>query len=354
MAGEQDYRDRDHSLTGRRHPSYGRQAEDYADEYHEYEYDEQDEATEYAEHEESDRETGAKKRSTGRVVVAVLGLAVFGTAAAFGYRTIFKAAPSVSTAAPIIRADNSPTKITPVLADANAKPASSVFDDRSREQLIPRDEEPLDVAAPYGTGAAGSSAPVGVPPRGNPALSGDPKRVRTVPIRADQSEASSSDRSASRSVSSPPQQSQPRPPQARQVAAGSQPPAPSSAASQPPVASPPRQVAAATPASTSPAGDAKGTASLPEPAASRSIDAGGFVVQLSAARSEADAQASFRTLQGKYPALSGREPLIRRKDLGERGIFFATQVGPFGVKGEADQLCETLKTAGAACFVQRN
>jgi hypothetical protein len=78
------------------------------------------------------------------------------------------------------------------------------------------------------------------------------------------------------------------------------------------------------------------------------------VVQLSAQRSEADAQAAFRTLQVKYPALGGREPLIRRKDLGERGIFFATQVGPFGVKSEADQLCETLKTAGAACFVQKN
>jgi cell division septation protein DedD len=103
-------------------------------------------------------------------------------------------------------------------------------------------------------------------------------------------------------------------------------------------------------------GDAKGTPNVPEPAATRGIEAaaGGFVVQLSAGRSEADAQAAFRTLQGKYPALSGREPLIRRKDLGERGIFFATQVGPFGVKSEADQLCETLKTAGAACFVQRN
>jgi SPOR domain len=348
MAGEQDYHDRDHregSLT--RHPPYGRQSQDYADEYHEYEYDEQDEETEYAQHEESDQETGAKKRSTTRVVAAVLGLAVFGTAAAFGYRTIFKAAPSGSPPAPIIRADNSPTKITPVSADANAKPATGVFDDRSKEQLIPRDEEPVNVAAPFGSVAAGmpeSSAPVSAPPRGNPALAGDPKRVRTVPIRADQGDASSPDRSASRSV--PPPQSQPRPPQARQVAAAPQPPAPS----------PPRQVAAATPASTSPVGDAKGAPNLPEPAATRGIEAaaGGFVVQLSAGRSEADAQAAFRTLQGKYPALSGREPLIRRKDLGDRGIFFATQVGPFGVKSEADQLCETLKTAGAACFVQRN
>jgi SPOR domain len=367
MAGEEDYDDRDHregSLGGRGHPPYGRQTEDYADEYHEYEYDERDEETEY---EEPDHyETGAKKRSTSRVAVAVLGLAVFGTAAAFGYRTIFKAAPSGSTPTPIIRADNSPTKITPVSADANARPAS-VFDDRSKEQLIPRDEEPVDVAAaPYAAGGTADSSAV-ISGRGNPALSGDPKRVRTVPIRADQSEAP--DRSASRSV--PPPQSQPRvPPQTRQVAAAPQPPAPppqrqvaaatqtspaGQVAAAPQPAQPPQRQVAALP-STSPAGDAKGSAvaNVPEPAASRGIEAGGFVVQLSAARSEADAQASFRTLQGKYPALSGREPLVRRKDLGERGIFFATQVGPFGAKGEADQLCETLKSAGAACFVQKN
>jgi cell division septation protein DedD len=95
-------------------------------------------------------------------------------------------------------------------------------------------------------------------------------------------------------------------------------------------------------------------ATAPEAAPSRGIEAGGFVVQLSAQRSEGEAQAAFRNLQAKYSALSGRDPLIRRKDLGEKGIFFAAQVGPFGVKGDADQLCETLKAAGGACFVQKN
>jgi hypothetical protein len=50
-------------------------------------------------------------------------------------------------------------------------------------------------------------------------------------------------------------------------------------------------------------------------AATRGIEAGGFVVQLSAARSEPEAQAAFRTMQAKYSVLSGRQPLIRRKDL---------------------------------------
>jgi hypothetical protein len=89
-------------------------------------------------------------------------------------------------------------------------------------------------------------------------------------------------------------------------------------------------------------------------AATRTMEASGFVVQISAARSEPEARAAFRTMQAKYSVLSGRQPLIRRKDQGERGIFYAAQVGPFGVKSDADQLCETLKSAGGTCFVQKN
>lgn len=88
----------------------------------------------------------------------------------------------------------------------------------------------------------------------------------------------------------------------------------------------------------------------------RAVEASGFgfVVQLSAGRSEPEAQAAFRTIQAKYSVLSGRRPLIRRKDQGERGIFYAAQVGPFSAKSDADQLCETLKSAGGTCFVQKN
>lgn len=89
-------------------------------------------------------------------------------------------------------------------------------------------------------------------------------------------------------------------------------------------------------------------------ATARAIEASGFVVQLSAQRSEPDAQAAFRTMQAKYSVLSGRQPLIRRKDQGERGIFYLTQVGPFSEKNDADKLCETLKSTGGACFVHKN
>jgi hypothetical protein len=106
-------------------------------------------------------------------------------------------------------------------------------------------------------------------------------------------------------------------------------------------------------ASSSPQLDSFAPQAAPE-AATRGIDAGGFVVQLSAQRSEEEAHASFRSIQAKYSVLNGRRPLIRRKDQGERGIFYAAQVGPFGAKSDADQLCETLKSAGGRCFVQKN
>src|SRR5262249_4723187 len=143
--------------------------------------------------------------------------------------------------------------------------------------------------------------------------SGDTKRVRTVPIRVDQgtpSDRTPSDRAPSPTsrAASPPQS----PP--TQLAPQRQ-----AAASLPPPYTPP------------PAGEGRvPVATAPEAAASRGIEAGGFVVQLSAQRSEGEAQAAFRNLQAKYSALSGRDPLIRRKDLGEKGIFFAAQVGPFG------------------------
>jgi SPOR domain len=355
------------SSAGRRHPAYGQEHEAYADEYGEDEY-RQDADGEYEGEQDNpdDGEPGVKRRSATKVAIAVLGLAVFGSAAAFGYRTVFKAAPSGPT--PIIRADNSPTKITPVGPDAESRPANGTSGDRSGEQLVRRDEEPVNVDslyrnrtadAGYRPGLADAAAPPSpeiVPATVNPAPSGGPKPVRTVPIRVDQnapSDRTTSDRATSDRATSRSSRAAVPPPQA---------PPPQSPS---PLPAPSRQAALSPPPSSAlpPAGDSRmgagiPVATAPEAAPSRTVETGGFqggfVVQLSAQRSEADAQSAFRALQTKYSVLSGRELVIRRKDLGERGIFFAAQVGPFGGKSEADQLCETLKAAGGSCFVQKN
>jgi len=83
--------------------------------------------------------------------------------------------------------------------------------------------------------------------------------------------------------------------------------------------------------------------------------AGGYAVQVSSQRSEADAQAAFRSLQSKYPGqLGGKPTLIRKVDLGQKGIYYRAMVGPFGNANEASELCSSLKAAGGQCIVQRN
>jgi hypothetical protein len=81
----------------------------------------------------------------------------------------------------------------------------------------------------------------------------------------------------------------------------------------------------------------------------------GYVVQVSAERSDAKAQVSFKTLQTRFPdVLGGRSPLIRRVELAEKGIFYRAQIGPFDTVEKAKQMCAKLKSAGGHCMVQRN
>jgi cell division septation protein DedD len=82
---------------------------------------------------------------------------------------------------------------------------------------------------------------------------------------------------------------------------------------------------------------------------------GGYLVQVSSQRNEADAHASYKALQGKFPGVLGsRSPVIKRADLGEKGVYYRAMVGPFVSTEEASQFCGSLKSAGGQCVVQRN
>jgi cell division septation protein DedD len=89
--------------------------------------------------------------------------------------------------------------------------------------------------------------------------------------------------------------------------------------------------------------------------AAPAASSGGYLVQVSSQKNEADAQASFRALQGKFPnVLGSKSPVIKRADLGEKGVYYRAMVGPFGSPDEASQFCGSLKSAGGQCVVQRN
>jgi hypothetical protein len=72
-------------------------------------------------------------------------------------------------------------------------------------------------------------------------------------------------------------------------------------------------------------------------------------------RSAADAAAVFRSLQAKFSnQLGGREPIVRRTDLGPEGIYYRASTSPFVSMKAAAGVCSSLKAAGDSCLVEKN
>ena len=84
----------------------------------------------------------ARRRGSIVTVLAVLALAVVGTAAAFGYRAMFGSS-GTAVPPPVIRADPRPSKVVPVSNDPNAKPIQDRIGGTA-ERVVPREEAPVD------------------------------------------------------------------------------------------------------------------------------------------------------------------------------------------------------------------
>jgi len=307
-------------------------------------------------------EEPAPKRRGGMVTVAVvLALAVVGTGAAFAYRTYIGSPRSGEP--PIIKADTSPTKVVPAPADGSAKLPDRMAAGDGTEKIVPREEAPVDVNAKAGprvvfpplnqNGNPPSAASVApsqpLAGNGNGTMPNtEPRKIKTLPVRGDQPD------SAALPVTAPP------PPGAKQGTAARTPAAAAPAAAP---RNPPSAANASAPLSLVPGNQPAPAAeprtrvanTAPAQAAPSTGGGGAYVVQVSSQRSEADAQASYRALQGKFPAVLGsHSPLIKRADLGDKGVYYRAMVGPFGTPEEASQFCGSLKSAGGQCVVQRN
>ena len=309
-------------------------------------------------------EEPVQKRRGGMVtVVVVLALAVVGTGAAFAYRT-YLAAPR-SGEPPIIRADAGPTKIVPAPSDGAPKVPDRMAAGDGAEKIVPREEAPVDVNAKSGPRVVfpplnqNSSPPsvASVTPGGSQlAAAGngtlpnnEPRKVKTLSVRGDQPDG------AAAPVTSAP------PPTAKPAAAAKT--SPTAPRNQPSAAN--ANASSNAPLSLVPQGNepapvaetrTRVASTNPVQAApSAGGSSGGYLVQVSSQRNEADAQASYRALQSKFPAVLGsRSPVIKRADLGDKGVYYRTMVGPFSSSDEASQFCGSLKTAGGQCVVQRN
>ncbi len=284
----------------------------HADETGQY-YDDAHQADAYAD------EVPSRRPRAVALVAAVVGLAVLGTGGVFAYRAI--SGPSSSSAQPpVIKAQDAPTKVVPPPATADNQPVKQIYDRVSdkggAEKLGTTPEEPLDVKGANQRagipGLLGTVPPSGIAPQtapqAGPGPAGEPKKVKTVPIRPDQ-------------------------------ATGTTAPATRAPAAAPPANAPMRVTSNQT----------------QTPPARNAAVSGGFVVQVASQRSELDAQASFRSLQSKYPTVLGsQQAMIRKFDSGEKGVYYRAQVGPFATIDQAKEMCSSLQAAGGQCVVQKN
>ena len=312
----------------------------------------------YAHQRGYEEEPEPRTRSGGMVTVAAaLALTVVGTVA---YRT-YVGSPR-SGEPPIITADNSATKVVPTQSDGDASKAPGrIPPGDGGEKLVSRDEARIDVNSKSGASLEvfpplnqnSSPPPVASvsPPR--PALTmaangtmpnNEPRQIKTLAVRGDPAEngglptgaaAPAKPNPAARSASAP-------------TALAQRNPSAASASANAPVTLSPQSA---------PASDPAPPIRLAATNAVRTARSAGrdYLVQVSSQKNEADVQASYRALQNKFPAaLGSRPPVIKRADLGAKGVYYRTMVGPFGSTEEAAQFCGNLKSAGGQCVVQRN
>ena len=319
----------------------------YDDRMHGEAYYEDDVALEPHEDDMYDDPPRAHRRGGLATVLALVGCAVLGTAGAYTYRSYFSH-PSSTLPPPVITADTStPTKIIPATAGdpQSGKAVQDRLANADKEQVVSKQEEPLalkELAAQAAPTAVlpppvAAQQPSAGPSNGTPA----PKKVRTVTIRPDGGDVSGKPVTAAPAhdaAGSAPWPTTPPAPRAGTAPARNGGPISLDPQTSEPAAAPPARTRTAR---TSP----------PQTESA----ARGFVVQLSSQKSEAEAQSSFRSLQAKFPnELGDRQPIIRRADLGSKGVFYRTMVGPFASVHEASQFCASYKAAGGQCVVPSN
>lgn len=267
------------------------------------------------------------RRRKGRLAlilgVSVLGLVVAGVAGVFAFNMASgRSSLTAAGTTPVIKADTAPAK-TATPAPQSADGGQKMIYDRmganaGNERMVSREEQPVDVTAAARALPADTSAPPPAPMQATQNLT-EPKRVRTVAVRADGSFAQTVPGTVSAYA-----------PMQNPIPAGL--PDPNPVTTVPAVA--PSQTASTNPA----------------PSA-----AGAYVVQVASQRSEADAMGSWRALQTKYPNLLGNyRATVKKADLGDKGIYYRAQVGPFASRDQANELCQSLRAQGGDCVVNKN
>ena len=322
--------------------------------------------------------TDRKPRSGIVTIAAVSGLVFIAVIAALLYS--WRGAPSDGEAL-VVNADTSPVKVAP--GEQAATPSNSKLiydrlgnaaDEADNEQVVSREEQPVDTLN-AGNGTTSS---------GNSSLDA-PRAVTTTTIRVKPDGTLETVPSAAAAVSpqsvTPPATSTQTPPLAaiaaptvadpqnfaRNTQANTAQTTAPSTADESEIASvdgdpvdnsqvtttPSQPAATPTPVKPRVVANASPTQSSAKPVTT--INGGGYVVQLSSQRNQASAQASFTSIQNKYPqVLAGYASSIKPVELGTKGTYYRVRVGPLNTRDEASALCTKLKSAGGDCVVTVN
>lgn len=352
---------------------------------------------------EAAAEVAEPKERRGRKILmaasGLIGVLALGGALAFAYKIGGDSDIARTDKPPLIQADSSPVKVAPEepggkqFAHTNKKIYERLGGKDQTEETVklkPREE---DVAA-AATAAVGNGAQAG-----SEADTGGPRKVKTLTVRPDgtieapadskqkvvkappapaantttasdgtvamsfpspSSETTSQDSAAQPSqpqpatgqtASAPPPVTPTIPQQTAPQQTASVPQQQAAATEAPSMAAPPPVQKPSVPQAAAPAHTPQQTASAP---AAAPATGGNYVVQVAARKNQTDALAAFADIQQKYPRLlDGYRPIIKRADLGSKGVWYRLNVGPVESKQVASALCGQLKSAGMkSCLVR--
>jgi hypothetical protein len=263
------------------------------------------------------------------IVLALLVLAMFGGVVWLAYT---QGVARGRGETPVLAAASGPERIAPPQgADGNGVPYQGF---KIYEQPAPPDDT-ADSTPPAGAPAA-APAPaqaMTAAPRPNPAPAAQaPKAQPAAP------------KLATAAPATPPKSVAALIQQANSAPAAKQAPAPAGG----PATAGPRQLGLAT------GTPAPVKAAAVAPAAAKSAAAGGYVLQIGAYKSQADAEAAWKVYKGKHTALlSAYSGEVQQADLGERGTWYRLRISGFADKDMASSLCDRLKADGGACIPGR-
>lgn len=209
------------------------------------------------------------------------------------------------------------------------------------ERLLPPPEVPQALAVEPIAPAADAPAPA-APASSAPAPDTDTATAGQTAIAPPPPEASIAEAPSSTPESSAPEPSARAPKATPEVSA-----ALSQALNEPPPqASADAVETAAPPVSAQTTSEA--SISTPQVAAAR----GSVLVQFASLKSEDNAKIAWERLKDAHPSdLAALSLTIERADLGERGVFYRVQGGPFADRAAAEELCEALKAKQQDCLV---